>query len=89
MEIILLVTLLLCLWLSSIYMLSGWKKFKYFFVTNLILITIYWSVLIYGTSIWGHDEYGLGFMYRLSICILIHVISVFIFALIKRKQLKN
>ena len=89
MEILLIILVPLILWISSIYMLSEWNKFKIFFVTNGILIVAYVLVLIYGKSIWGHDEYGLGFLYRLVVCLLAHVLIVFVFAIIKNRQMKK
>ncbi len=89
MEILLIILISLILWISSIYMLSDWNKFKAFFVANGILIAAYVLFLIYGKSIWGHDEYGLGFLFRLAICLMTHVLIVFVFAIVKNRQLKK
>lgn len=89
MELLLIILIPIVLWIASIYMLSGWEKFNTFFIANGILIIAYVGFLIYGKSIWGHDEYGLGFLSRLAICLLTHVLIVFIFAVVKNRQLKN
>ncbi|AXT59290.1 hypothetical protein D1816_02645 [Aquimarina sp. AD10] len=89
MEILLIILVPLILWISSIYMLSDWNKFKSFFVTNGILIIAYVLFLICGKSIWEHDEYGLGFLFRLAVSLLVHVLIVFVFAIIKNRQLKK
>jgi len=89
MEIIAIILIPIALWLSSMYLLKDWNKFATFFGANLILIVIYTAFLIYGKSIWGHDEYGLGFLSRLVVCLLSHVVIVLIFALFKRRHLKR
>lgn len=73
---------------ASIYMLYDWKNFTKFFIANGILIVGYVGFLIYGKFIWGHNEYGLGFLFRLTLGLLAHVLIVFVFALIKNRQLK-
>lgn len=87
--ILLLILVPLILWVSSMYMLSDWNKFIPFFIANGILIVGYVLFLIYGKSIGGHDEYGLGFFFRLVVCLLTHVLVVFIFAIIKNRQLRK
>ena len=89
MEILLIILIPVIIWITSIYMLSNWNKFNNFFIANGILIVAYVGILIYRKSIWGHDEYGLGFLYRLAICLLSHVLLVFVFAIIKNRQLKK
>ncbi len=89
MGILLIILIPIAIWIASIYMLSGWEKFNKFFITNGILIIAYVGFLNYGKSIWGHDEYGLGFLVRLAICLLTHVLIVFAFAVIKNRQLKK
>jgi len=86
---ILIILVPISIWIVSIYMLSGWEKFNTFFIVNAILIIAYTGFLIYGKSIWGHDEYGLGFLARLAICLLTHVLIVFVFAVVKNRQLKK
>jgi hypothetical protein len=89
MEILLIILVPIIIWIASIYMLSGWEKFNKFFIANGILIIVYVGFLIYGKSIWGHDEYGLGFLFRLAFCLLTHVLIVFVFAVVKNRQLKK
>jgi hypothetical protein len=89
MEILLIILIPIILWISSIYMLSNWVKFKVFFIANGILIITYVGILIYWKSLWRNDAYGLGLLFRLAVCLLTHVLIVFIFALIKRQQLKK
>ena len=89
MKIILIILVPIIIWIASIYMLSGWEKFNKFFIVNGILIIAYVGFLIYGKSFWGHDEYGLGFLFRLGLCLLTHVLIVFVFAIIKSRQLKK
>ena len=91
MEIIFIIIITLALWLSSIYMLSDWNKFKTFSLFNGILIVTYLGFLIYSKeiAIWGHDEYGLGLLFRSAICLFTHILIVFVFALIKRQQHKK
>ena len=89
MEILLIILIPIIIWIASIYMLSDWDKLNRFFIANGILIVAYIGILIYGKSIWPHDEYGLGFLYRLAICLLSHVLIVFVFAIIKNRQLKK
>jgi len=89
MEILLIILVPIIIWISSIYMLLGWEKFNKFFIANAILIIAYVGFLIYEKSIWGHDEYGLGFLFRLAICLLTHVLIVFVFAIFKSRQLKK
>ncbi|WP_299212656.1 hypothetical protein [uncultured Aquimarina sp.] len=89
MELLLIILVPIVIWIASIYMLSGWEKFNKFFIINGILIIAYVGFLIYGKSIWEHDEYGLGFLFRLAICLLTHVLIVFVFAVVKNRQLKK
>ena len=89
MELLLILLVPMVLWIWSIYLLSNWDKFRVFFIANGILIIAYVAFLIYGKSIWGHDEYGLGFLLRLATFLLSHVVIVFIFALIKKQRLKE
>ena len=89
MEILLIILVPIIIWIASIYMLLGWGKFDKFFIANGILIIAYVGFLIYGKSIWGHDEYGLGFLFRLAICLLTHVLIIFVFAVVKNRQLKK
>ncbi|SHJ45480.1 hypothetical protein [Pseudozobellia thermophila] len=89
MELLLIILIPIIIWIASIYMLTGWDKFNVFFIANGILISVYVCALIFGKSIWPHDEYGLGFLYRLAICLLSHVLIVFVFAIIKNRQLKK
>ena len=89
MEILLIILVPIIIWIASMNMLSGWEKFNKFFIANGILIIAYVGFLIYGKSIWGHDEYGLGFLFRLAICLLTHVLIVFVFAIVKNRQLKK
>jgi len=89
MEIILLIFMPIILWISSIYLLSDWDKFWAFFIANGILIIAYVVFLIFVKSIWRQDAYGLGMLYRLSICLLSHVLIVFVFTIFKRRHLKK
>lgn len=89
LELLLIILIPIVIWIASIYMLAGWEKFNKFFIINGILIIAYVGFLIYGKSILGHDEYGLGLLNRLSICLLIHVLIVFVFAVVKNRQLKK
>ena len=85
--ILLLIVIPLATWISSIYLLSKWTKFKYFFLINLIILLSYLSIIIIGkNTFWSTDPYGLGTLFRLAICIFSHIIIVFIFALIMRKK---
>ena len=86
MEIILTFLTIIILWFSSIYMLSNWKGFKNFLFINGILIIAYVVFITNEKNIFGHDEYGLGLIYRLSLCLLSHVIIVFLFALFKKMK---
>lgn len=76
------------LWISSIYLLLSWNKFVIFFVLNGLILVAYVWILNFGKSIFGHDEYGLGFLLRLIFCLLLHVLIVFVFAIIKHRRLK-
>lgn len=67
-------------------MLLDWGGFLKFFIANGILVLAYVGILIYGKSIWEHDEYGLGFLVRLGVCLNTHVLIVFIFAIFKNKS---
>ncbi|GGG47377.1 hypothetical protein GCM10010976_18480 [Bizionia arctica] len=88
--ILLIILIPIILWISSAYMLSNWIKFKIFFIANALLVITYVGIIIYGkTVIWEHDEYGLGMLFRLAFCLISHVLIVFIFALFKRRQIKN
>ena len=88
--ILLIILIPIILWISSAYMLSNWIKFKLFFISNALLVITYVGIIIYGkTAIWEHDEYGLGMLFRLAFCLIFHVLIVFIFALFKRRQIKN
>ncbi|MEE9361250.1 MAG: hypothetical protein V3U92_01480 [Cellulophaga sp.] len=90
MEFLLLFLVPITLWIASVYMLSDWNKFKSFFIVNAFLLITYVGIIIYGKNIiWKHDEYGLGMLLRLSICLISHVLIVFIFAIFKRRKLKN
>ncbi|WP_299137097.1 hypothetical protein [uncultured Tenacibaculum sp.] len=89
MEILLIILVPIIIWIISIYMLSGWERLNKFFIANGILIIAYVGFLIYGNSIGGHDEYGLGLLFRLAICLLTHVLIVFVFAVVKNRQLKK
>jgi hypothetical protein len=90
MEILLILFIPIIMWIASIYLLSDWSKFKPFFIANAFLLITYVGIIIYGkTNIWEHDEYGLGMLFRLSICLLTHVLIVFVFAVIKYRQLKK
>jgi len=90
MELLLIIQIPIIIWIASIYMLSDWNKFKLFFIANAISVFTYIGIIIYGkTTIWEHDEYGLGMLFRLSICLMSHVLIVFIFAIFKRRQLKK
>jgi len=90
MELILMsIVIVIIIWFASIYMLSGWEKFKTFFIANGVLIIGYVGFLVFGNAIWGHDEYGLGFLFRLPAFLLTHVLVVFVFAVIKYRQLKK
>ena len=89
MEIILIIFIPIILWISSIYMLSDWDKFRSFFIANGILVIAYVVFLFYVKSLWKQDAYGLGMLYRLSICLMSHVLIVFVYAIFKRRYLKK
>lgn len=88
MELLLTISVII-IWISSIYMLLKWDKFNSFFIANGILLIIYTGILIYFKSIWGQDGYGLGLLFRIIKCLMIHVLIVFVFAIIKNRQLKK
>jgi len=90
MEILLVIFIPIILWIASIYMLYEWRKFKPFFIANAILLIVYLTIIIYGNStFWKPDVYGLGMLFRLSVCLISHVLIVFVFAIIKRQKLKK
>ncbi|RZS91999.1 hypothetical protein EV197_3107 [Aquimarina brevivitae] len=89
MEILIIIFIPIIIWIVSIYLLLGWDKFNNFFIINGILVIAYVGLLVCGKSIWDHDEYGLGFLFRLAICLLTHVLIVFVFAVFKNRQLKK
>jgi len=90
MEVILIIYTLIIIWIASIFMLSDWRKLKLFFTANAFLLITYVGIIIYGNStFWEPDAYGLGMIFRLSICLISHVLLVFIFAIIKRQKIKT
>jgi len=89
MELLLIPLTVIVFWFASIYMLLSWDKFNKFLLANTILVIAYVGLLIFGKSFWGHDEYGLEFLFRLAVCLLIHVLIVFVFAITKYRQLKK
>ena len=70
-------------------MLSNWVKFNKFLIENGILIIVYVGILIYRKSIWGHDEYGLAFLFRLAICLFTRLLIVLNLVVVKIRQLKK
>jgi hypothetical protein len=89
MEITLIILIPLALWMISLYWLYSWSKFWMFFGINLMLFIAYMTWL--GQSeltFLGHDEYGIRQMFLIAIILFGHVIAGFIFAIIKRRQLK-
>ena len=78
------------LWLLSIYLVREWKYFWVFFVTNLLIIAIYYTYTIYGDlNFLGHDEYGLGRLMMLFAIPLLHVLISFVIAIVVNYRLKK
>jgi hypothetical protein len=88
MEIVLFIIFIIILWISSIFLLSYWKYIYWFAFFNLTLIILYFAFIIYGSDyLWGHDEYGLGTLFRLIFGLSSHTIVGFIFAIYKSHKL--
>lgn len=83
------IALPIIIWSVIINLLSKWKKLVLFLVINVLIALIYVLVLNYGTSIWGHDEYGLGFLLRVIVFILCHAIIALGFSILKYRQLNK
>jgi hypothetical protein len=90
MELILIFLIPFILWILSLVLLSSWDSFFKFAIWNAIIIILYVCLIIYGgSSIFGHDEYGLGKFSLLIFCIISHTLIVFIFAIYKNYKLRN
>ncbi len=90
MYIILVFFFIVALWLFNLYLLSYWKYIYWFAFLNLILIALYFILIFYGgKDLWGHDEYGLGALFRFIFGLIIHVLIGFIFALYKSFTLRK
>jgi hypothetical protein len=77
------------LWIISVYWLSIWTKFWTFFVVNLIILVGYLTWLTQSElDFLGTDPYGLGQLFLIVSVVLGHVLSGFLFAFFKRRQLK-
>lgn len=88
MDILLIIMIPFVLWIISLYWLSRWTKFWAFFIFNFILLMGYTAFLsISKLEIIGTDPYGLRRLIFIAIVIIGHIISEFIFALLKRKQI--
>jgi len=90
MDLIFIITIPLFLWLFSLVLLSTWKHFFKFLLWNFLFTIAYFSIINFGGKyIFGHDEYGLKVFFSLIICVIIHVVIGFIFALYKNYQLRK
>lgn len=80
----------LVLWILSIYLVRKWKYFWAFFAINFAILAIYTTYTIYGNlDFLGHDEYGLGRLMMLFAIPLVHVLIVFILAMVINYRLKK
>ena len=90
MLIVLLIFLTFSIWIFRIYLLSNWKHVFKFAFLNFILVSLYYSIIIYGGKyIFGHDGYGLKAFFWLLFTLFCHVLLGFTFALYKSYTLKN
>lgn len=69
------------LWLVSLFLLMDWRRFWRFFLLNLLVLIGYLWVLSSPTLVsFGHDEYGLGWLFAVLMAVVLHVVLGFGFA---------
>ena len=88
MEILNFLLLPAFLWSISLYILSNWKWFWKFSILNGFLIIIYIPYILFGEIAYlSHDEYGIGRLMLLLLLLIIHAITVLIFAVIRKVRM--
>jgi len=84
-ELFIIIFPFLILWGLSLNWLYSWKRFWIFFVVNTIVTFSYLFYLNNSRLEYiGHDEYGLRRGGLILLVLFLHVLSVFIFALIRK-----
>ncbi|RTQ45330.1 hypothetical protein EJV47_26020 [Hymenobacter gummosus] len=68
------------LWLVSLLLLMHWRRFWQFFLLNLALLAGYLWVLSSDLISFGHDEYGLKWLFAVLAAMTTHVVLGFGFA---------
>lgn len=84
-ELLIILLPFLILWGLSLNWLFSWKRFWFFFAANAVATFLYLFYLINSRLEYiGHDEYGLRRGGLILLILTFHVLSIFLFAMIRK-----
>ena len=77
------------MWTLSIYWLSKWKRFWYFFWINVAISTLALVYFLFIQPVFdGADPYGLDLLFSIIFYLMAHSLVGFIFALLYKVSVK-